>query len=310
MNFIFIATIGAAIGYLLYWLFEDVDADILEQRLMRFSNAKKKVEKKKRNAISQDIRNMFLLTIEPIISSIAKKQQKVKSMKQMLLEAGMPSNDDDVFRLLANKVGLAILGFLMSFPFAYINKSSMQLSISVLIVIPYALFIIPDFNLKRRAAIRCTEIAYNLPDTLDLLTVCVEAGLGLDMAISRVAEEQQRTAPILAAEFGRVGKEIMSGVPRQDAFRNLSFRSNVPELKTFTALLIQTDKLGTSISQSLRVYSDSVRVKRRQRIETLAAQASVKMIVPMVLFILPSMFVVLLAPAAINLITNFKNSAL
>jgi len=140
------------------------------------------------------------------------------------------------------------------------------------------------------------------------LTVCVEAGLGLDLALTRVAQEQSRTSPVMARELARVSKDIQAGISRQEAFRNLSNRNNVPDLKTFVALLIQTDKLGTSIAQSLRVYSDTVRTKRRQRVETLAAKASVKMIIPLVLFILPSMFVVILAPAIINLVKNFKST--
>ncbi|MFH0703308.1 MAG: type II secretion system F family protein [bacterium] len=141
-----------------------------------------------------------------------------------------------------------------------------------------------------------------------MLTICVEAGLGLDAALTRVAQEQKRTSPILAKEFGRVSKDILSGISRQEAFRHLAMRNNVADLKSLVALLIQTDKLGTSVAQSLRIYSDTVRTRRRQRIETIAAKASVKMVIPLVLFILPAMFIIILTPAALSLIQNFTGA--
>ncbi len=156
--------------------------------------------------------------------------------------------------------------------------------------------------LKSKSRFRSDEVTYSLPDALDLLTVCVEAGLGLDSAIARVAHEQKTSAPILSYEFQRVSKDILAGIPRSDAFRNLLKRNASPELRSFVGLLIQSDKLGTSIAQSLRVYSDALRIKRRQKAEELAAQAGVKMSLPLVLFILPATFVVILAPAAMSMI--------
>ena len=141
-----------------------------------------------------------------------------------------------------------------------------------------------------------------------MLTVCVEAGLGLDSAISRVAQEQRNSAPILSQELERVSKEVLSGIPRSDAFRNLLKRNSSEELRSFVSLLIQSDKFGTSIAQSLRVYSETVRVKRRQKAEELASKAGVKMSIPLILFILPATFIVILAPAAISMISLFSST--
>lgn len=292
--------------YVIYILFLDDENDLLERRLMRFSQEKDDLTKQ--DEPSNDIRQAIIELLKPLISGILKKGRK-KTLKQLLLEAGYPSGDEEVFKFMSYKIFFAILGLIFGFFLAVISKMSIDMRLMLCLITPFAFYILPDFRLKRVIKSRSDEITYNLPDALDLLTVCVEAGLGLDAALSKVAQEQSRTSPILAREMGRVSKDIQAGVFRQDAFRNLANRNNVPDLKTFVALLIQTDKLGTSIAQSLRTYSDTIRTKRRQRVETLAQQASVKMVIPLVLFILPVIMVVLLGPAALNLIKTIKGAS-
>ena len=307
MEVIFFLLIIAFISYVVYSWLDDKSDTLLEKRLLKFSQVKeseKKIEKTQKVSLQEKIFDL----IEPLIAGILKKKKNIKSIKQLLLEAGKPSGNEEVFKFMSYKVILAAMGVGFSLLLSMMWETSALMKLSLFITALFGCYIIPDFHLKRIIKTRTEEITYNLPDALDLLTVCVEAGLGLDLALSRVAQEQSRTSPIMARELTRVSKDIQAGISRQEAFRNLSNRNNVPDLKTFVALLIQTDKLGTSIAQSLRVYSDTVRTKRRQRVETLAAKASVKMIIPLVLFILPSMFVVILAPAMINLIKNFKST--
>jgi tight adherence protein C len=248
--------------------------------------------------------NIMNKMMMPIIKLVSDKIN-MKALKQLLTEAGKSATNDEIFKFIGLKIILAIVGFAMALSIVFLGIDP-KLRMILLAVFPISSYILPDFKIKKEIKTRQEDILYNLPDALDLLTVCVEAGLGLDAALIRVSQEQYRTAPVLSREFEMTSKKIMSGISRQEAFKTLANRNNVPDLKSFVALLIQTDKLGTSIGQSLRVYSDTIRAKRRQRAEELAAKASVKMVIPLVLFVLPSMFVVLLAPAVMKLVENLK----
>lgn len=160
---------------------------------------------------------------------------------------------------------------------------------------------LPDIWLGIRTAIRKRRILEGLPDALDLLVVCVEAGMGLDAAINRVGEEVKLTNNVLSDELKILNLELRAGKSRQDALRNLAQRTDIEDLRGLVTLLIQTDKFGTRVAQALRVYSDVFRTKRYQRAEEIAAKLPVKLTFPLVLFILPSLFVVLVGPAAIRI---------
>ena len=140
-----------------------------------------------------------------------------------------------------------------------------------------------------------------LPDALDLLVVCVEAGLGLNQATVRVAEEIERVSPVLSEQIGLVNLEIRAGTPRDEAFRNLGHRTGVQDIKSLMAMLIQTDRFGTSIAQALRTHAETMRQKRRQRAEEAAAKTTIKLVFPLVLFIFPALFVIILGPALIQI---------
>jgi tight adherence protein C len=137
---------------------------------------------------------------------------------------------------------------------------------------------------------------------LDLMVVCVEAGLGLDQAIGRVGEEVGRSHPALSDELNLLAMELRTGVSRQEALRNLALRTDLEEVRNLVALLIQTDRFGTSIGQALRVHADSMRTTRRLKAEELAAKLPVKLLFPLVFFIFPSMFIVIIGPAAIKMV--------
>ena len=167
-------------------------------------------------------------------------------------------------------------------------------------------FMLPDFWLTSRIKSRQRKIVLGLPDALDLLTVCVEAGLGLDQGVYRVSQEIALTCPELSEEFKLMNMEARFGKSRADAMRDLGNRTGVEDIKTAVAMLIQTDRFGTDLAKALRVHSDTMRLKRRQRAEELAAKASVKMVPALVFFIFPAMFVVILGPAVIQLMRQFK----
>jgi tight adherence protein C len=163
---------------------------------------------------------------------------------------------------------------------------------------------IPDLWLRKAIQRRQENLQFGLPDAMDLAVIAVEAGLGMDQALMRVGDEINLAHPDLADELRLRNMEINMGRSRSDALRNLAERTGVEDLKALVAILIQTDKFGTSIGQALRTFSDSLRVKRRQRAEEQAAKLAIKMVVPMVLFIFPGVFIVILGPAFIAIVRD------
>ena len=151
---------------------------------------------------------------------------------------------------------------------------------------------------------RMERIFLSLPDLLDLLVVCVEAGLGLDAAMRRVADDLEDAAPDASYEFALCNMQLQMGIPKKQALHDLGVRSGVDDMRALAAILIQAEKFGSSIAQALRVQSDSMRVKRRQMAEEKAQQTSVKIIFPLVIFIFPGVFVVIVGPAAVMMINN------
>ena len=163
-------------------------------------------------------------------------------------------------------------------------------------------YLLPGMVLARLAKRRSHKIRLSLADMLDLLVVSVEAGLGLDQALTRVGSELEFAYPDLSAELRLVNLELRAGHARADALRNLADRTGVEDLGSLVTMLIQTDKFGTSVSQSLRVYSETLRTKRRQRAEEAAAKTGVKMVFPLVLCIFPAVWIVTIGPAAIKFV--------
>jgi tight adherence protein C len=162
-----------------------------------------------------------------------------------------------------------------------------------------------DIWLRTKIAGRREKIFRALPDALDLLVVCAEAGMGLDAAINRVAEEIRWSSKELSDELKLLNLELRAGKLRRDALRNLALRVDLEDLRNLVTLLIQADRFGTSVANALRVYSDSLRTKRYQRAEEMAVKLPTKLIFPLVLFIFPALFVAILGPAAINIYRVF-----
>jgi tight adherence protein C len=161
---------------------------------------------------------------------------------------------------------------------------------------------LPRAYLKAKARKRQEAITDALPDALDLMTVCVEAGLGINSAFVRIADEFRLSSPTLSEEFDIVNREMVAGKPRIDALRALADRTGVEDVKSLVAMLIQTERLGTSLAQSLRVHSDSLRIKRRQRAEEAAAKTTIKLVFPLVFLLFPALFIVILGPGVLQIV--------
>ena len=163
-------------------------------------------------------------------------------------------------------------------------------------------YLIPDLWLTWKVRSRQRRLRRALPDALDLLVICVEAGLGLDQALMKVSQELRITHRELSDEFQLVNLEMRVGKTRIEALHELGRRTGLDDIKSLVAMLVQTERFGTSIAQSLRVYSDDMRIRRRQRAEEMSAKTTVKMVPPLVFFIFPALMVVILGPAVITLI--------
>ena len=222
--------------------------------------------------------------------------RELSLLRQRLIQAGYRSGEAlPVFfaiRFIAAVVGFAI------FATPFLMRPNLTLAVGA----AGFGYLIPSMVLARMARRRQHLIRLSLADALDLLVVSVEAGLGLDQALMRVSQELRSAYPALAEELRIVNLELVAGKSRSEALRNLADRTRVDDLSSLVSMLVQTDKFGTSVANSLRVYSDTLRTKRRQRAEEAAAKTGVKMVFPLVLCIFPTIWVVTIGPAAITFV--------
>jgi tight adherence protein C len=234
---------------------------------------------------------------KPLGEMIPRSPEEMSRQEQRLVQAGIRRRDAAAL-FFGVKIGLAIVLFVFFLLGGFIRENPM-----LYIILPILLgAMIPDLWLTSTIKGRKERIQVALPDMLDLAVVSVEAGLAMDNALMRIGEELVELYPDLSDEMKLYVMEINAGRKRADAFRNLGARTDVDDLKAFVAVLIQTDRFGTSVAQSLRVFSETLRTKRRQRAEEHSAKMSIKMIPPLVVFIFPSIFVVVLGPAIIAVI--------
>jgi tight adherence protein C len=246
--------------------------------------------------------------LKPIVLRLSEKltnlvpTQKSVGLQKRLLLAGNPGDiSPGEFMLIQYglMVGLALLALLLGL------SGSWQPTMILVAAGTGAIigFILPSFFLKSRSSARILEIQQNLPDVLDLLTVSVEAGLGFDAALVKVVD---KTKGVLAEMFNRMLQEIKMGKPRREALKDMAQNAGNEDLQSFISSLVQADQLGISIGNVLRIQSDQMRGKRRQIAEEKAMKAPIKMLIPMILFIFPTMFIVLLGPAMIQLVTTIS----
>jgi len=219
-------------------------------------------------------------------------------LKARLTAAGMnPNTSTDIF-------------FAAQFltPLAGAVAGSMMGSNTIMCVVAFGVagYLVPDFWLNWKTGRRRHRIRRSIPDALDLMVICVDAGLGLDQALLRVGGELVFSHPDIHAEFMQVNREQRAGRPRLEAWQNLADRTEIEEFNSFVSMLTQTDKFGTPIIKALVRFSEDIRTKRRQRAEEAASKTKIKIIFPLVLCIFPCIFIVLLAPAVLNISAGLK----
>ncbi len=232
-----------------------------------------------------------------------KTAEDVSKIRRRLSEAGLRSEQAVGIFLGLKFIGL-VVGLTLSGGTALLTGSLTQKALIYSVGITAGMFYLPDVAVWLLSRHRKEQIFLGLPDVLDLLVVCVEAGLGLDQAMRKVSEEMKKTCRVLSEEFTLCNFQLQMGRARNEVLQDLGARTGVDDLRSLAAILIQADKFGSSVAQALRVQSDSMRTRRRQLAEEKAAKTAVKLIFPLVIFIFPAIFVVLVGPAAITIVNQ------
>ncbi len=265
-----------------------------------------KATEKKSNVVQQALE--YLLERLGQVSK-PKDQAQVSHIREKLVTAGYRNARGPVL-FLGSRIFLALLlgvGFLVFGTEATRDMSSPYAFPGILVLCMVIGFYFPQLWLSSAITKRQEKLVDGFPDALDLMVVCVESGLGLDQAMNRVGQEISSGHKELGEEFGLLNLELRAGLSREQALRNLVQRTALEDIRSLVALLIQTDRFGTSIGQALRVHSDSMRMNRRLKAEEKAAQLAVKLMIPLILFIFPSLMVVIAGPGVIRLMNNFVN---
>jgi tight adherence protein C len=237
---------------------------------------------------------------KPLQPKTAEEEGK---LKRRLSEAGFRAENAVGVFLGLKFIGL-IIGLTLSGGTALLTSSMTQKALIYSVGTTAFMFYLPDIILWLLARHRKEQIFFGLPDVLDLLVVCVEAGLGLDQAMRKVSDEMKKSCRVLSEEFTLCNFQLQMGRARNEVLQDLGARTGVDDLRSLAAILIQADKFGSSVAQALRVQSDSMRTRRRQLAEEKAAKTAVKLIFPLVIFIFPAIFVVLVGPAAITIVNE------
>ena len=274
--------------------------DQIQERLVEYGGRPLSLEEiELAQPFSERIARPLLKGIAAFIARLA-PQRNIEKTRLKLEQAGNPNNWGTTEFLGIRGLGAIVLGGLMFGVFT-LTETAVSTRLLLTLVACALGFYLPVMWLGQRIKARQGEIVKSLPDVLDLLTICIEAGLGFDAAMSKVAEKWDNE---LSRAFNRTLTEMRMGKSRAEALRDMSERSDVPDLTSFIAAIIQADQLGVSISKVMRIQSEQMRIKRRQRAEEKAQKAPVKMLIPLAFLIFPAILLMLFGPAALTV----KNS--
>ena len=295
-SFVIVFLLIASLGMLVFYR---------EAMLQRISEVINPSAAKKPKSLLETIQQTGISiggVVEHFEQVLPKSQAEVSIVRQRLIRAGYRRDTAiNVF------YGSKVLTPLLACALAWVTG---LVSLGPLFVIVLSLclgFMVPDFWLGRQIKKRQKRIRLGLPDVLDLLIICVEAGLSLDQATARTASELKQAQPELCDELSVVVLEQRAGRARAESWRNMADRTDVDVVRNLVTMLIQSEQLGTSIARTLRIHGDTLRTQRVQAVEEAAAKLTVKLLFPLVFFIFPSLFIVILGPAMISVMATFKS---
>jgi tight adherence protein C len=285
LAFLFATALVAAAGM----RYATARASVIDRRLAEVTTLRERTDEAPRLTQVREV-------LKRVGNKVPRSASEMGKVRLRLVQAGY-RGDEALPMFYGIRIALALMAFgLFATPLLFRPNVMMGLGGSLLG------YVLPGMALARMARRRQHKMQLGLPDALDLLVVSVEAGLGLDQALLRVGEELSTAHPDLSDELRLVTLELRAGKGRSEAMRNLADRTGLEDVASLVTMLVQTDKFGTSVAQSLRVHSDVLRVKRRQRAEEAAAKTGVKMVFPLVFCIFPSIWVVTIGPAAIKFV--------
>ena len=257
---------------------------------------------------SRSLSSPVKLWLNPMAAAAMNSEQWLTSpLRIRFSNAGLNGSAVVVYYFAAKTIltfALPLLIFILSNIF--LEQQTWTLILTAMLISSVLGYFLPNGILDRLVAIRQRELFLSFPDALDLLRVCVEAGLGLDAAVERVGREIQIESQALAQEFSLLGLELRAGAGRSDALRNMALRIGLEDIDGLVSMIIQADRFGTSMADSLRVHSESLRTKRRLVAEEAAAKLPVKILLPLIFCVFPSLLTVLMGPAAINIFQIFN----
>jgi tight adherence protein C len=310
MVLIGLLVVGGAIALVVIGMRAKYESDPLQQRLAEFA-ARGETASLEQIELSQPITERVIFPVARRLGEFVTRftpQNALQATARKLELAGNPRGlEPAIFWALRIFLAVAIGGFLL---FIY-NVGDLNWTLSRKLIVLAAFvalgFYVPEMLLTSRIQRRQKEIRKAMPDALDLLTICVEAGLGFDGALQKVYEKWDN---LLSLAFGRVIREIQLGKLRREALRDMADRIGLPEMTSFVAAIIQSEQLGVSMAKVLRIQSDQMRIKRRQLAEEQAHQAPIKMLIPMALLIFPSICVVLMTPAVLMMFRSVLGGVL
>lgn len=298
MIFLVVALTATAVGLLVLGLANIPPAETrqVRRRLASLQTGAMTYRELRERRRRQAKRERFSGILEALGERVGARRVSDSGARQWMIHAGIRHPNAIAIYLAARVLGAATLGIggFLGLAFLGVRPPALFLIAALLGLFGWMFpYLYVDGRMKKRQL----EIRKALPDTLDLLVVCVEAGLGLNQALVRVAEEVDRLSPEMSDELTVVNLEIRAGTPRDEALRRLGERTGVDDVRSLTSMLMQTDRFGTSIADALRVHAEGLRSKRMQRAEEAAAKTTVKMLFPLIFFIFPAIFVVLVGPS-------------
>jgi len=285
-----------------YWLLYRPQSAATE-RLRRLSGREAAVQTGESAVLPEDrpATEIAQKIASPLNKLLPPSASEARKLQKQLMHAGFRSADAPIIYRAIQLAAMAGFPLIVAAVCAFLGKPLGNALVYIILAF-IAGFFLPRYFLSRVTKNRQRELRWGLADALDLMVVSVEAGLGLNAAMMKVSSELKEVHPDISDEFELANLEIRVGRERDEALRNLAERTGVDDLHSLVAMLIQTDKFGTSIAKAIRAFSDSLRTKRRQRAEQAAQKAAVKLLFPLACFLFPTLFIAILGPAALQLI--------